>query len=64
MIKSIYRNDNFNITPTKKMIEDLLVGYGTSYRRPEREHGYTQIVTVKFSDGALEQLQALGGDNV
>jgi hypothetical protein len=64
MIHFIHRNNNFNITPTKKMIEDLIVGYGTAYRKFEREYGYIENVTVKFSDRALEQLQAMGGGNV
>ena len=46
------------------MIEDLLVGYGTGYRKFERKYGYKENVTVKFSNKVLEILQALGGNNV
>jgi hypothetical protein len=63
-IDNIHIFKNFEILPSIKMIENLITGYGTNYRMFEREYGSKEIVTVKFSDRALEQLQAMGGDNV
>jgi hypothetical protein len=63
-LDSIRISKNFKFIPNKELIERLIIGFGGYYRKGEREHGYTEIVTVEFSERALGQLQALGCDNV
>jgi hypothetical protein len=60
-ISSFYygRGQEFKLDRT--LIENLIKTYGGFYRVPEN---YKEIVTVEFSDRALEQLQAMGGGNV